>query len=180
MVSLDGRSAYECMSRAAFLSKLHEVAPELLPYARMFYGQPSTYCWWDNEGHRHDVRQGEGCEQGDALAPALYALGQHDALQRAARALHPADSLMAFLDDLYVITVPDRAREALDGTVRAVEENCGIASNLGKTRVFGQEGPPPPGIETLGHDAWRGDKPLHQRGAVVLGSPIGHLEYVQA
>ena len=180
VVSLDGRSAYDCMSRAAFLSKLHEVAPELLPYARMFYGQPSTYCWWDNEGHRHDVRQGEGCEQGDALAPALYALGQHDALQRAARALHPADSLMAFLDDLYVITVPDRAREALDGTVRAVKENCGIASNLGKTRVFGQEGPPPPGIETLGQDVWRGDKPPHQRGAVVLGSPIGHPEYVRA
>ena len=62
----------------------------------------------------------------------------------------------------------------------AVQENCGIASNLGKTWVFGQEGPPPPGIETLGQDVWQGDKPPHQRGAVVLGSPIGHPEYVRA
>ena len=29
-----GRSAYDCISRAAFLSKLREVAPELAPFAR--------------------------------------------------------------------------------------------------------------------------------------------------
>ena len=29
---------------------------------------------------QHDVPQGESCEQGDALAPALPALAQHEAL----------------------------------------------------------------------------------------------------
>ena len=38
VVSLDGRSAYDSISRAAFLSKLREVAPELLPFVRMSYG----------------------------------------------------------------------------------------------------------------------------------------------
>ena len=110
LVSLDGCSAYDSMSRAAFLGKLHEVAPELLPFVRMFDGSPSTYCWWDANGCCRDIEQGEGCEQGDALAPALFALGQHDALHQAAAALHPEDSLVAFLDDLYVITTPPRAR----------------------------------------------------------------------
>ena len=32
VVSLDGRSAYDCVSRAAFLCKLEEVAPALLPF----------------------------------------------------------------------------------------------------------------------------------------------------
>ena len=82
------------------------------------------------------------------------------------------------LDDLYVITVPDHGKEALDGTVRAAEKNCGNASNLGNIRVFGPEGPTPPSIEALGHNVWRGDKPPLQRGAVVLGPPIGHAEYV--
>ena len=50
LVSLDGRSAYDSMSRVAFLSKLREVAPELLPFVRMFYGKPSSYCWWDEAG----------------------------------------------------------------------------------------------------------------------------------
>ena len=180
LVSLDGRSAYDSMSRAAFLGKLREVAPELLPFVRLFYGSPSTYCWWDAAGRCRDVCQGEGCEQGDALAPALYALGQHDALQQASDARHPDDTLVAFLDDLYVITSPSRARAALDETVRAVEDRCGIASNLGKTRVIAATaGPAPPGIAELGDDVWRGDKPDAQRGVVVLGSPVGHPAFVQ-
>ena len=167
LVSLDGRSAYDSMSRAAFLSKLREVAPELLPFTRMFYGRPSAYSWWDDAGRHREVRQGEGCEQGDPLAPVLYALGQHDALQRAASGLHAGDTLMAFLDDLFV-TAPSRARTALDAATQAVADHCGIGSNLGKTRAMAaKEGPPPPGIAELGDDVWRGDKPSAQRGIVV-------------
>ena len=87
VVSLDGRSAYDCISRAAFLHKLHEVAPALVPFARLFYGQASEYLWWDESGERHSIFQGEGCEQGDPLAPALFALGQHAGLQHAAERL---------------------------------------------------------------------------------------------
>ncbi|CAE7868030.1 unnamed protein product, partial [Symbiodinium sp. KB8] len=61
LVSLNGRSAYDCMSR-------------LLPFVRMFYA--SVYNWWDDRGGHREIQQGEGCEQGDGLAPSLYALGQ--------------------------------------------------------------------------------------------------------
>ena len=47
IVSLDGRSEYDTISRTAFLHKLHACVP------------------W------RDVHQGKGCEQGDAPAPAL-------------------------------------------------------------------------------------------------------------
>ena len=89
VVSLDGRSAYDSISRAAFLAKTREVAPQLLPFVRVFYGRPSTYCWWDSAGRLRDIPQGEGCEQGDPLAPALFALGQHESLASAAAALDP-------------------------------------------------------------------------------------------
>ena len=36
--------------------------------------------WYDDEGAPHEILQGEGCEQGDPLMPALYALGEHAAL----------------------------------------------------------------------------------------------------
>ena len=125
------------------------------------------------------VPQGEGCEQGDALAPALFALGQHEALCQAASALHRDNALLAFLDDLEVVTVPERAREALDSTTRAVENHCGIASNFGKTRVYALEGGPPlPGIAELGDAVWWGDKPPAARGLVVLCTPIGHPDLV--
>ncbi|CAE7930015.1 unnamed protein product, partial [Symbiodinium sp. KB8] len=80
-----------------------------------------------------------------------------------------------------VVTTPARAREAFDTAAHAVEDHCGIASNLGKTRVLAAEGgPPPPGITELGEDVWCGDKPPAQRGVVVLGTPVGHPDFVQA
>ena len=110
IVSLDGRSAYDTISRTAFLRKLHAVAPALIPFVRLWYGQQSTYFWWDQDGQRRTIHQGEGCEQGDALAPALYALGQHDALVAADEQLRPRECLAAFLDDVYLVTTPLCAR----------------------------------------------------------------------
>eukprot|EP00439_Symbiodinium_sp_Y106_P083243 s600_g23.t1 len=154
-------------------------APELLPFVRLFYGRPSTYCWWDESGHCRDIAQGEGCEQGDPLAPVLFALGQHAALCQASSALHSSERLLAFLDDLYVLTTRERAREARDTVVQAVQEGCGIASNDGKTRVYSHAGgEPSPGIAELGDDVWRGNKPSSERGLKVLGTPIGHPHFI--
>ena len=41
----------------------------VLPFVRQFYGTPSTFWWDDDEGLTHDITQGEGGEQGDALMP---------------------------------------------------------------------------------------------------------------
>ena len=160
VVSLDGRSAYDTVSRAAFLSKLRQVAPALLPFVRLFYGQPSVYCWWDDSGTCRDICQAEGCEQGDALAPALFSLGQHDGLERAAAELRPGEELLAYLDDLYVITSSARAKPVLDVVATRVEEHCGIASKVGKTRVYNTTGGPAPcGVAELGEEVWRSDRP---------------------
>ena len=85
VVSLDGRSAYDCISRAAFLLKLCDVAPALVPFALalLFYGQTSEYHGGTTTGSAtaypklRDVNKAT-----DPLAPALFALGQHEALRR--------------------------------------------------------------------------------------------------
>ena len=48
-----------------------------LPFVRQFYGSPSTYLWDDDDGVTHEIAQGEGGEQGDALMPLLFSLGLH-------------------------------------------------------------------------------------------------------
>ena len=102
-------------------------------------------------------------------APALFALAQHAALVAASQQLRRGEFLAAFLDDLYIVTVPTRARAALEAASSAVEELAGVAANLGKTRVYNRAGgAAPPGISELGPEAWRGE-----RGFVALGTPIG-------
>ena len=110
----------------------------------------------------------------------LYALGQHHALEVAAAQLLPDEILAAYLDDVYIICQPDRARPAFDIVSRAIERHAGVAANSGKTRVFTRAGgPAPPGVETLGPDMWRGgDSP--ECGLVALGAPIGSADFVAA
>ena len=47
-----------------------------VPFARLFYGRPSEYLWEDASGEVHKIPQGEGGEQGDAMMPLLFSLGQ--------------------------------------------------------------------------------------------------------
>ena len=65
------------------------------PFVSQFYGYPSTYTWEDDEGVVHEITQREG---GDALMPALFSLGQHNALEAIQARLRPDERLMAFCD----------------------------------------------------------------------------------
>ena len=65
--------------------------------------------------------------------------------------------------------------------VAALWSHAGISINTGKTRVWTQNGVRPEGIEALGDGAWKGDRnlPLQQQGMKVLGTPLGHPEFVK-
>ena len=84
-------------------------------------------------GEVHDIWQGEGCEQGDALSPALFSLGLHDALEEAQQNLPEGDFLVAYLDDVYVCTTRENAKTAFDTVARHIQSHAGIKTHLGKT-----------------------------------------------
>ena len=88
-----------------------ESGSAVLPFVHQFYSTPSAYLWADGEGEVHIVLQGEGGEQGDAFMPLLFCVGQHSALQEVQHSLRPSERLFAFLDDLYVVSEPDRVGE---------------------------------------------------------------------
>ena len=68
----------------------------------LFYGQPSRYLWEDSVGVVHNVDQDERGEQGDAMMPLLFSMGQHAALQAMQGRSVAGKRLMAFLDDVHV------------------------------------------------------------------------------
>ena len=101
VISIDGLSAFDQISRAAVLDGLLNVANcgAVLPFVRMFHGGPSSYLWEDSAGTVHTIRQGEGGEQGHALMPLLLALGQHSALDAVQDEFPEGDMLLAFTTD---------------------------------------------------------------------------------
>ena len=94
VLSVDGISAYHTISRVV----------------SQFYGSPSTYLRENEEGGVHEIWQGEGGEQGDALMPALFSLGQHGTLEAIQTRLRPSEWLMASWTTLGVSVLQNAQR----------------------------------------------------------------------
>ncbi len=188
VISIDGVGAFDTISRQAMLDALRQVptASEILPFVMMFHGQPSEYMWTDDRGATRTVIQAEGGEQGDALMPCLYALGQHEALQAAHAQLRPGEYLFAYLDDVYMVCRPERAREVYDIVRTSIANHAYVQVNQGKTKMFNRAGVRPPRCDDLFHSdrdpVWVGDQglPTERQGLMVLGSPLGTAAYVRA
>ena len=82
-------------------------------------------------GRRRGSGPRDSAGRGDPLMPALFALGQHQALVAVQETLQPSERLLAFLDDVYVASVPGRI-----ATVESFEDkfwrHTRISINQGK------------------------------------------------
>ena len=171
LLSVHGIGAFDLVSRAA----------------RQFSGSPSTY-WWDDEGVTHEIRQGEGGEQGDALMPVLFSLGLHVALCAVNRRLFPSERFLAFLDDICALCKPERVSEvyvALQEELWAhsriqihpqLWNRSGSLSSRWQALTAGARISDPEAV------VWRGDPSLTlaEQGVKVLGTPLGHTEFLKA
>ena len=182
VLSIDGIGAFDLISRGAMLDGLRSVpgGNAALPFVLQFHGSPSSYLWDDDEGEMHEIKQGEGGEQGDALMPLLYALGQHQALQEVQSQLCSSERLFAFLDDIYVVSAPERTCEVYNILRRQHR----------KTQIWNRAGVVPRGHDALLRLAqlddpeaqiWFGDLsvPPEERGIRVLGTPLGTDAFIQ-
>ena len=77
-------------------------------------------------GQCHTIAKAEGGEQGDPLMPLLFALGQHRALVALHSRLFPSESLMAYLDDSYVVLSPERVEHVHTALEEELFRHCHI------------------------------------------------------
>ena len=137
-------------------------------------------------GRNHVIHQGEGGEQGDALMPMLYSLGQHATLQAVQDALLLGEHLFAYLDDIYIVCLSGSppCTNCWSNRLNILPEfKCIWARHKCGTAV-------PPGCQALQAAPERVDPdarvrrggwlPSHEQGIRVLGIPVGHVEFVQA
>ena len=100
VLSVDAVCAFDHIARQSMLNALLgrlDLQP-LLPYVCQFYAVPSSYTWYDGSGTAHEIVQGEGRKQGDALVPARFFLAIQPALREAEGLLQDGDVIVAFLD----------------------------------------------------------------------------------
>ena len=158
-----------------------EGGDRVLPFVRLFYGDPSTYLWEDDLGGVHSVLQGEGGEQGDPLMPMLFSLGQHAALMAVAARLQDGEKLLTFLDDLYIVTSPGRTVEVHNILREELWRHARISVHQGKTRIWNRGGIMPDRCNILEQVArvvdptakvWRGshEDRAESQGIIVLGT----------
>ena len=172
ILSVDGMSACDMMSRKAMLQGLSNVegGRAALSSVSMFHGAPSQNLWEDDSGTVHTIDQGEGGEQGDALMPLLHSLGQHGALKLHSEELRDEEMLLAFLDDTVSGQDDNSLRSVAGGNVQHI--------NPGKTKVWNAAGVKPSDVACcsalprLTHSSgvewiW----PTHRQGLNVLGTP---------
>ena len=116
--------------------------------------------------------------------PALFALGQHPALEEVQSHLIEGEMLFSFLDDIYIVCEPHRVSFIFERVQIALFRHAHIEVNLGKTRIWNSGGVEPPGARAMGtaeEPSWVGDRtlPAHRQGLVVLGAPVGSPEFIQ-
>ena len=174
VIALDVRNAYNSILRGACLRSLRRLRPELAAFADLFYRRHSSYTFRGADGAVRVLTATEGVEQGDALAPALFAYGLRPALVRAQVEIDalcleagvPRALLLAYLDDI-VIVAPSGVAEAAYTIVQAcLAEECSLELSADKTQVWTPSQVRPPGGLARHWSA---------EGMVVLGGPLGDL-----
>ena len=84
--------------------------------------------------------------------PAFYALAQHDALCDLQGQLRDGEAVFAFLDDVYIVALPERTRALYDALSNALWDRARIRLHEGKTRIWNAAGEEPPAVADLGSD----------------------------
>ncbi|KAH9586565.1 Reverse transcriptase domain [Trypanosoma melophagium] len=137
---LDGRNAYNAISRTAILKATYGDATwkPLWAVSRLLLGAPGMVGFYENGKMVHSWKSTRGVRQGMVLGPVLFSIGTLAALRRLQRSF-PNAAFTAYLDDVTVAAPPDLLGDVVAATTREMER-LGIEINTDKTEVLDPSG----------------------------------------
>ena len=97
--------------------------------------------------------------------PLLFSLAIRNALAEVKANFRGDEHLFAFLDDVYVLTLPERTRDAFNLLGEKLSAMAGIQVNSGKTRTWNKAGIVPQHRDDVGDEMWSPE------GIKILGTP---------
>eukprot|EP01039_Chlorochromonas_danica_P011798 gene11798-13280_t len=185
IVKTDFKNAFNLVPRGLIYKGLEAHCPELIPWFRWAYGNPSDLL--DSQGEKVGSNE-KGCRQGDPLAPLLFCVAIQDTLkdvsallarehaQAVGSGLFPGlenevpGQVMAYMDDCS-ISVPYRLVDAIAPQLAGIFSQAGLILNESKCRIVGRRAG-----DIAGEPVFK----VVPEGDIILGNPTGTDDYRQA
>ena len=162
ILQIDLRNAFNSICRDQIFEEIGCLAPELIPWVSICYGQHSPLY---AQGHRLSSRC--GVQQGDPLGPLLFAMAWHRVVRRL-----PSDLQLNvwYLDDGHLVGSPSALAKALE-VIITKGATMGISVNTDKSKLWGPAHLPPDmhALQDVPRVPWSPGSGLR-----VLGLPIEH------
>ncbi|KAF8307979.1 hypothetical protein TcBrA4_0002370 [Trypanosoma cruzi] len=138
---LDGRNAYNAISRTAILSAVYgnTAWSPLWRVTRLLLGTEGLVGFYERGQLVHSWKSTRGVRQGMMLGPVLFSIGTIATLRQLESSFSNA-SFTAYLDDVTVAAPPGMLGKVCEATSRAMRA-LGIETNEDKTEVLNKGGP---------------------------------------
>ena len=184
LLIFDYRNAFNCASRAAALDAVmaDEDLCAAVPYLRLFYSEEAQL-WLravDADGRPLSVLSREGAQQGDVLGPLLFALATLALVRRICKKAARAGGLGGYYADDGIALVPDNMGRRMARFVVKNSAKLGLSVNVEETVALKLQGEVPDDVRRLGLRCIDAATPPEERGAELLGGPVGTPEFTEA
>lgn len=149
LVTLDFKNAFNSIDRRYLATGILRHAPEFFKLARWAYSSSSALVMYDNT----TLQSSEGVRQGDPLGPLFFSLGIRSTLEKLVEDLSriqdaddPPPIILAYLDDIYILTKEKTCIE----TIQNLLYKAPIQLNAKKSASYDLDEIRQEGIQILG------------------------------
>ena len=148
VTSLDFANAFNSLDRRSLAKALSQHAPALYRAGRWAYDVPTPLFVSGADGSVTALESSQGVRQGDPLGPLLFSLGIRNTVEALQAHLGESHTVLAYLDDIYVLSTEAGALESVVGFLDGNE--AGLSLNVAKCHESSLESVAANGLEVLG------------------------------